>query len=58
MALKKNKPKKRLLTKISFEEIDHRLSCGWHVDIETNALKKKFKPRINASREYKLEDQV
>jgi len=58
MALKKNKPKKRLLTRISFEEIDHRLSCGWHVDIETNAFRKKLKPLIKGSREYELKDQA
>ncbi len=41
-----DKPKKKLLQKAflkkGFEEIDHRLACGWHVEIEKNRNKKKF----------------
>ena len=39
-------PKKKLLQKSllkkNFEEIDHRLACGWHVEIEDCGNKKKY----------------
>ena len=32
---------KRFLFPFNFDEIDHRLACGWHADLEGNSLKKK-----------------
>ncbi len=42
MTNRKKKPQKRLLRKISFEEIDHRLSCGWHADLSHISQRKKY----------------
>ncbi len=40
-----NKPIKRL-SKITsnkkFEEIDHRLACGWHTEIDPSGQRKRF----------------
>ena len=50
MAINKRRPNKRLLSKISFEEIDHRLSCGWHVDLqENNSIKKRIRTINNVN---------
>ncbi len=39
-----NKKKKlfKLETPSSFEEKDHRLACGWHVDIEGSGQRKRY----------------
>ena len=50
MAINKRRSNKRLLSKISFEEIDHRLSCGWHVDLqENNSIKKRLRTISNVN---------
>ncbi len=39
------KPKKKLSklqSKITFDETDHRLACGWHVDIEGSGQRKRY----------------
>ena len=37
---------KKKLTKLeanpNFEEIDHRLACGWHVEIEGSGQRKRY----------------
>ena len=38
------KPRKRFLNDFHFEEIDHRLSCGWYVELENKGQKKRFLP--------------
>tara|TARA_Y100001968_G_scaffold333229_1_gene394846 strand:- start:8735 stop:8893 length:159 start_codon:yes stop_codon:yes gene_type:complete len=41
----KNSIKKKLSsssTKLDFEEIDHRLACGWHVEIEGSGQRKRY----------------
>ena len=38
----KKRPSKRLISQVNFEEIDHRLSCGWHAEVEGNAQRKKY----------------
>ncbi|KGG16194.1 hypothetical protein EV06_0199 [Prochlorococcus sp. MIT 0602] len=43
----KKRPAKRLLDSIIFEEIDHRLSCGWHVEIEDSGQRKRYLRQIN-----------
>ncbi len=40
------KPKKRISrvesNPTNFEEADHRLSCGWHVDTEDSGQRKRY----------------
>ncbi len=38
----KKRTSKRFLSEIKFEEIDHRLSCGWHVEIEPSGQRKRY----------------
>ncbi len=38
----KKRPTKRLINQINFEEIDHRLSCGWHVEVEESGQRKRY----------------
>ena len=33
---------KKFLNQFNFEEIDHRLSCGWHVEIASIGRQKKY----------------
>lgn len=39
-------PKKKLNQKssaqVGFEEIDHRLACGWHVEVEGSGQRKRY----------------
>ena len=45
------KPKKtnnaQLNLEQDFEEIDHRLACGWHVEIEGSGQRKRYLRSIN-----------
>ena len=49
------KPKKtnnvQLNLKQDFEEIDHRLACGWHVEIEGSGQRKRY---LRSIKEEKL----
>ncbi len=55
----KKKPVKRLLNQIKFEEIDHRLSCGWHVEVEGSGQRKRYLRQINNSNgEFQTEEKV
>ena len=38
----KRKNSKRFVNQFNFEEIDHRLSCGWHAETSGIALRKKY----------------
>ncbi len=44
--------KKKRLTKLEkvtgFEEKDHRLACGWHVDIEGSGQRKRYLRSLQA----------
>jgi len=46
------KPKKthnaELKFQPNFEEIDHRLSCGWHVEIEGSGQRKRYLRSLKA----------
>tara|TARA_B100000029_G_C16863188_1_gene700158 strand:- start:133 stop:297 length:165 start_codon:yes stop_codon:yes gene_type:complete len=45
------KPKKKLLKPEltpNFEETDHRLACGWHVDIEGSGQRKRYLRALKA----------
>ncbi len=32
----------KLENEVDFEEIDHRLACGWHVEIEGSGQRKRY----------------
>ena len=36
----------RLPSEVDFEEIDHRLACGWHVEIEGSGQRKRYLRQI------------
>ena len=38
----------RLESKVDFEEIDHRLACGWHVEIEGSGQRKRYLRQIKS----------
>ncbi len=48
------KPKKQQSTKLKFQpdfaEIDHRLACGWHVEIEGSGQRKRYLRSVNAEK--------
>ncbi len=33
---------KKFISQFNFEEIDHRLSCGWHAEIDSVDRRKKY----------------
>ena len=51
----KKRPNKRFINQINFEEIDHRLSCGWHVELEENGQKKRYLRQIKSTPKVKSE---
>tara|TARA_B100000029_G_C17293427_1_gene857865 strand:- start:341 stop:499 length:159 start_codon:yes stop_codon:yes gene_type:complete len=48
------KPKKKhnaeLKFQPNFEEIDHRLACGWHVEIEGSGQRKRYLRSLKAEK--------
>ncbi len=51
--LMSNKIKKKLKglpPKNSFEEIDHRLACGWHVEIEGSGQRKRYLRQLRSEK--------
>ena len=38
----KKKVTQKLSNKKDFEEIDHRLACGWHVEVEGSGQRKRY----------------
>ncbi len=51
----KKRPSKRFVNQFSFEEIDHRLACGWHAEINTIAQRKKYSAEFKHSQEKEVE---
>ena len=45
----KKRPTKRFINQINFEEIDHRLSCGWHVEVEESGQRKRYLRQIKST---------
>ena len=47
-----NKTNKKTISKIepskSFEELDHRLACGWHADPLDSAQRKRFVKQLKS----------
>ncbi len=50
--LNMEKPKKRTIAKLdsirTFEEKDHRLACGWHVELEGSGQRKRYLKELQA----------
>ena len=51
----KKRPAKRFINQINFEEIDHRLSCGWHVEVEESGQRKRYLRQIKSTPKVKSE---
>ena len=41
---------KKLASEVDFEEIDHRLACGWHVEIEGSGQRKRYLRQLKAKK--------
>ena len=54
----KKKPAKRFLTPVNFEEIDHRLSCGWHVEVEESGQRKRYLKQVKNNSQNPSENKV
>ena len=40
----------KLVDHSSFEEIDHRLACGWHVEIEGSGQRKRYLRQLQSGK--------
>jgi len=49
MEKQKKKSISRLVPEPSFEEIDHRLACGWFADPQDSAQRKRYIKQISVS---------
>ncbi len=58
MRNQKKRSPKRIFTQVNFEEIDHRLSCGWHVEVEESGQRKRYLRQIKTSNENKSGDKI
>ncbi len=54
----KKRAEKKLLTAINFEEIDHRLSCGWHVEVEGSGQRKRYLRDIASNTQSESENKI
>ena len=43
---------------INFEEIDHRLSCGWHVEVEESGQRKRYLRQIKSTSQVESEKKI
>tara|TARA_Y100001968_G_scaffold310976_1_gene332459 strand:+ start:2178 stop:2339 length:162 start_codon:yes stop_codon:yes gene_type:complete len=41
---------KKLEASSDFEQIDHRLACGWHVEIEGSGQRKRYLRQIKSAK--------
>jgi len=58
MANSKKRAEKKFLTSVNFEEIDHRLSCGWHVEVEGSGQRKRYLREIKSDTQCKSENKL
>ncbi|AAQ00486.1 MULTISPECIES: hypothetical protein [Prochlorococcus] len=58
MEISKRRPSKRFISQINFEEIDHRLSCGWHVEVEGSGQRKRYLRDITECPQLESEDRI
>ena len=54
----KKRPTKRFINQINFEEIDHRLSCGWHVKVEESGQRKRYLRQIKSTPQVESEEKI
>ncbi len=54
----KKKSVKKLSLRNDFEELDHRLACGWYVDIEGRGQRKKYLKNVTKTRKQKPLDSL
>ena len=54
----KKRPTKRFINQINFEEIDHRLSCGWHVEVEESGQRKRYLRQIKSTPQVESEEKI
>tara|TARA_B100000700_G_C14370172_1_gene545613 strand:+ start:125 stop:304 length:180 start_codon:yes stop_codon:yes gene_type:complete len=41
----------KLDSKIDFDEVDHRIACGWHVEIEGSGQRKRYLRQLKKQKE-------
>ena len=58
MENQKKKASKKFISEFNFEEIDHRLSCGWHAETDSNFQKKKYLKGNKADSYNKSDDKI
>ncbi len=51
----KKKFKNKFSEQVNFEEIDHRLACGWHVEVEGSGQRKRYLRQLKKSFSGELE---
>ena len=54
----KKKAAKKVFSQINFEEIDHRLSCGWHVEVEESGQRKRYLRQIKHADQYNSDKKI
>ncbi len=54
----KRRSAKKFLNQFNFEEIDHRLSCGWHVEVEETGQQKRYLRKIEHNSKLKPEQEL
>ncbi len=58
MANTSKRSQKKIITPINFEEIDHRLSCGWHVEVEESGQRKRYLKQFKTSSKLNTDDKI
>ena len=49
----------KLDSKIDFDEVDHRIACGWHVEIEGSGQRKRYLRQLKKQKEsFSIEKQA
>ena len=49
---------KKFLNQFNFEEIDHRLSCGWHVELEESGQRKRYLRQIKSTPPVESDEKI
>ena len=52
------KPVKRFINQINFEEIDHRLSCGWHVEGLESGQRKRYLRQVKSHDDFESQERI
>ncbi len=51
---KKKKLNQNLSKQKDFDEIDHRLACGWHVEVESSGQRKRYLKQVQKNLNVKV----